>query len=235
MTMADQTSSTHDKRFPNESDDYRAARNALLAAEQELRANIEAVAQLRRQLPAGGLISEDYEFEELDLADGSSRPVRLSELFGDKTDLIAYSYMYGPDWERPCPSCTSVIDGIEANSRHIRQEAELVVIGKAPPEKLYDMARERRWRDLRLLSSWNNSYTRDYLSQPGDSTESLIPLMNVFQKSGGEVRHFWGSELFFTPLPDGHPRHIDVVWPLWGLLDLTRSGRGDSGIPKLEY
>lgn len=233
--MADQVARTHHKRFPNESDDYRAARNALLTAEQELRANIETVAELRRQLPVGGLISEDYEFEELNLDDGSSRQVRLSELFGDKTDLIAYSYMYGPDWERPCPSCTSVIDGIEANSRHVRQVAELVVIGKAPPEKLYDVARERGWHDLRLLSSRNNSYTRDYLSQPGESTESLIPLMNVFHKSENEVRHFWGSELFFTPLPDGHPRHIDIAWSLWGLLDFTRSGRGDSGIPRLEY
>ncbi len=226
---------SHEMCFPNETAEYRAARDALLSAEQELRARIEAVAELRRQLPAGGAVSEDYVFQEINLTDGSTTDVSLSGLFGDKSDLIAYSYMYGPDWESPCPSCTAVIDGINANSRHIRQQAELVVIGKASPAQLFDIARERGWHDLRLLSSEHNEYTRDYLSQVDESTEALIPLMNVFRKDGDEVRHFWASELLFTPMPGGHPRHVDIIWPLWGMLDMTRSGRDADWTPKLDY
>lgn len=225
----------HDKRLPNESQEYRSARDKLLAEENALREQIERVAALRRQLPAGGEIKEDYEFEEIDLANGSTRPIRFSELFGDKSDLLVYSYMYGPDWEDPCPSCTSVIDGIEAVSRHVRQQAELVVIGKATPVQLNDIAKERGWSDLRLLSCEKNDYARDYNAQPGETSESLMPLMNVFQKDGDKIHHFWASELVWTPMEGGHPRHVDIAWPLWGLLDMTRSGRHPDMGPQLRY
>lgn len=225
----------HDKRLPNESQEYRSARDKLLAEENALREQIERVAALRRQLPAGGEIKEDYEFEEIDLANGSTRPIRFSELFGDKSDLLVYSYMYGPDWEDPCPSCTSVIDGIEAVSRHVRQQAELVVIGKATPVQLNDIAKERGWSDLRLLSCEKNDYARDYNAQPGETSESLMPLMNVFQKDGDKIHHFWASELLWTPMEGGHPRHVDIAWPLWGLLDMTRSGRHPDMGPQLRY
>ena len=229
------SSSLHDKRLPNESQDYRSARDKLLAEENALREQIERVAALRRQLPVGGEIKEDYEFEEIDLADGSSHSIRFSELFGDKSDLLAYSYMYGPEWENPCPSCTSLIDGIDAVSRHVRQQAELVVIGKATAAQLYDMAKERGWTDLRLLSGEKNNYARDYNAQPGESSESLLPLMNAFQKDDSGIHHFWASELLWTPMEGGHPRHVDIAWPLWGLLDMTRSGRHPQMGPQLRY
>ena len=229
------TSSLHDKRLPNESQDYRSARDKLLAEENALREQIERVATLRRQLPAGGEIKEDYEFEEIDLADGSTRSIRFPELFGDKSDLLVYSYMYGPEWEDPCPSCTSFIDGIDAVSRHVRQQVELVVIGKATSAQLYDMAKERGWTDLRLLSCEKNDYARDYNAQPGETSESLLPLMNAFQKDDDGIHHFWASELLWTPMEGGHPRHIDIAWPLWGLLDMTRSGRHPKMGPQLRY
>lgn len=231
--MAD--AKTHDRKFPGESPEYRSARNELLQAEQELRSRLAAVAAMRRELPPGGPVQEDYEFLEIDLASGSTQSIRFSELFGDKNDLIVYSYMYGPDWSEPCPSCTSVIDGLDVSSRHVRQQAELVVVGKASPKQLFDIATERGWKDLRLLSSENNSYTRDYLSQPQESTESLLPVLNVFHRDGGETRHFWASETLWTPMPAGHPRHVDTAWPMWGLLDMTRSGRDADTNPKLRY
>lgn len=233
--MAGAKTQTHDHRFPGESQEYRKARNELLVKEQELRDRIEEVAALRRKLPPGGVLLEDYEFEEIDYADGSTTTMLLSELFGDKDHLIIYSYMYGPDWKNPCPSCTSVIDGLSVSSRHVREQVELVVVGKASPKQLHAIAVERTWRDLRLLSSLENDYTRDYLSQPGESTESLMPLMNVFERDGDEIRHFWASETLWTPVPGGHPRHVDLVWPMWGLLDMTRAGRHPAMSPKLRY
>lgn len=225
----------HDHRFPGESGEYRDARNALLAKEQELRALQEEAAQMRRDLPAGGALKENYLFQEVDPADGSTTDVHFSELFGDKDDLLIYSYMYGPDWEAPCPSCTSAIDGFNAMSRHVRQQVEMVVVGKASPAQLHAIAQERGWQDIRLLSSQDNDYTRDYLSQPDESTKSLIPLMNSFHREGDDVRHVWASELLWTPLPGGHPRHIDTTWPLWAMLDMTKAGRHPDMGPKLRY
>ena len=86
-------------RFPGESDAYRASRDELLAAEIELRRQIEAVAAKRRLLPLGGEVPQDYAF---DAADGHT--VRMSEMFRDgKNTLIVYNFMYGPKMEQPCP------------------------------------------------------------------------------------------------------------------------------------
>ena len=100
-------------RFPNESDEYRQARDALLAEEIELRRHIERVAEQRRALPPGGEVTKDYRFE------GEDGPASFADLFGDKETLVVYSYMYGPERERPCPMCTSLMsawDGEAATS-----------------------------------------------------------------------------------------------------------------------
>ena len=89
--------------YPNETDAYRSARNDLLDAEIALRAQLEAVAAKRRALPPGGELSQDYAFTG---QDGETRT--LSSLFGDKTTLALYSYMYAPDAARPCRACTSL-------------------------------------------------------------------------------------------------------------------------------
>src|SRR5688500_15968299 len=104
MTMA--TSIQH-LSMPNESAEYRAARNALLAEEKELRRQIERVAARRRALPLGGAPREDYRFV------GEDGPVRLSELFAPGKDTLAiYSFMYGPERVRPCNGCTPFLDGM---------------------------------------------------------------------------------------------------------------------------
>lgn len=226
----------HDKRFPNESTDYRDKRNALLKREHALRLEIEAVAKQRRDLPPGGALKSDYVFEEVSFTDGATESICFSDLFGDKENLIVYSYMYGPDWNTPCPSCTSVIDGLNAASRHVRQQAELVVVGKASAKQLHEIAVERHWNDLRLLSSLDNDYTRDYLSQPGSSTKALMPLINVFRRDASVIRHTWGSEtLWVSNVGGAEPRHVDLIWPMWGLLDMTASGRDPEIGPRLNY
>src|SRR5262245_63115431 len=80
-------------RYPNESQAYREARDRLLVEEIELRRHMERVSELRRQLPPGGAVPEDYRFE------GERGPGALSELVGDKETLIIYTYMFGPQRE----------------------------------------------------------------------------------------------------------------------------------------
>ncbi|MGH8362153.1 MAG: DUF899 family protein, partial [Gammaproteobacteria bacterium] len=152
----------HARSFPGETGAYRKVRDKLLREEMALRRHTEAVAAQRRKLPLGGMIPEDYVFEGVDELMGV-RPVRLSELFAPGKDtLVIYSYMYGPNMERPCPMCTSMLDALEGNAHHISQRVNLAVVAKSPLPRMLAFAQDRGWRRLRLLSSARNNYNRDY-------------------------------------------------------------------------
>ena len=228
------TKTLHSQRFPGENAAYRKARDKLLEEEMALRRHTEAVAALRRKLPLGGKVPEDYVFEGVDELMGV-RPVRLSELFAPGKDtLVIYSYMYGPNMERPCPMCTSMLDALEGNAHHILQRVNLAVVAKSPLPRILAFAQERGWRRLRLLSSAGNSYNRDYFGELEDGRQ--WPALNVFRRRDGAIHHFWGSELMFVPGEKGQePRHVDFIWPLWNVLDATPEGRGKDWHPKLSY
>ena len=216
-------------KFPNESEEYRRARDQLLEAEKVLRRQLEQVAAQRRRLPRGGEVPEDYAFE------GDEGSVRLSQLFGRHGTLVAYSFMYGPKMAKACPSCTSIVDALDGEAPHILQRASFVVIVKVPLARMREHARSRGWSHARLLSSARNSYNRDYGAETADGSQ--VPMLNVFRKDGGKVRHFWGSELVDakTEDPSQDPRHVDAIWPLWNVLDVTPEGRGTDWNPKLAY
>ncbi len=205
--------------FPNESAEYRTARNALLAAETDLRAKVEQVAALRRSLPKGGKTPMDYCFRTL-----SDDPAPLSTLFGDHDTLLIYSLMYGPNATAPCPMCSAFLDGLNGQVAHISKKAAICVVAESPADRLQALKSQLGWENLPLYSALGTSYQRDYLAEADDGSQ--LPILNVFQKSALGIYHFWGSELFFEP-SDWHPRHIDAAWPLWNLLDLTPAGRGD--------
>ncbi len=227
----------HQERFPGESKAYRAARNQLLKAEMELRKEMESVAALRRKLPLGGTIPEDYEFEEgaADLADTETvRRVKMSELSQRDASLVVYSYMYGPAMAKACPMCTSILDALDRTVQHAGQRINVAVVAKSPIQRIRAIARERGWKNLRLLSSAGNSYNRDYRGE--DAKGSQLPALNVFTRKGGRIHHTYSSELLFVPSEPGqNGRHVDVIWPLWNLFDYTPEGRGTDWYPKLAY
>src|SRR5262245_501374 len=135
-------------RYPNETKEYRAARDALLKDEQELIAKAKAVAAKRRTLPVGGALKQDYVFQWA--GDGKvgkklGEPVKFSELFGDKDTLLLYSWMFGPNWDKPCPSCTSLMDGFDRAWYSVSRDAAFAAIAKAPPDKINAWAKERGW------------------------------------------------------------------------------------------
>lgn len=230
--------SLHSTRFPGETTEYREARDRLLEAEMALRKQIEAVAALRRTLPLGGALKEDYAFEEgaADINDATAtRKTRLSELFSPGKDtLVVYSYMFGPQMASPCVSCTSILDGLNGSAPHIRQRVNFAVVAKSPIARIRETARGRGWNNLRLLSSANNTYNRDYHgeSEKGDQQPSL----NVFVRRDGKIHHFYNTELLFAPQEPGMDgRHVDSVWPIWNMFDFTPDGRGTNWYPKLSY
>ncbi len=234
-------------RYPNESSEYRAARNALLRDEIALRAHIEAVAAKRRALPLGGELAEDYVFERIG-KNAAPEKVRMSELFGPHDTLILYSFMYGPERELPCPGCTHLLDGLDGAARHMGQRAAFYIVAKSPIARLAAWAHTRGWDHLAFLSTAGNSYDADYFGDTSKFPAGLraqhhVPdgenwdetIFNVFKKTGGAVRHFWGSEMSFAPNEPGqHHRAGDLADPLWGLLDMTPEGRGEF-FPKVNY
>jgi predicted dithiol-disulfide oxidoreductase (DUF899 family) len=174
--------------------------------------------------------------------------VRLSELFTPGMDTLAiYSFMYGPERERPCPGCTHFLDSLDGAMRHIRERVNFVVVAKSPLERILAFAHERGWRWLRLLSTAGNTYDRDYFGDSTGLTDAVrkqefkegeewdMPMLNVFRRNGSAIRHFWGSELLYVPPEPGQEyRHNDLLDPVWNVFDLAPEGRGDFQ-PKLSY
>jgi predicted dithiol-disulfide oxidoreductase (DUF899 family) len=213
-------------RFPNESAAYRAARTALLAEEIELRRHLARVAEQRRALPPGGEAAGDYRFQ------GEDGPTDFAGLFGDKQTLAAYSYMFGPERERPCPMCTNLLGGFEGNAADIDQRISLVVIARSPIERLTAWKRERGWKNLRLYTDLNGNYSRDYHGILPDGSE--VPAFNVFTRRDGTIRHFWSGEMTEGD-PGQDPRGAPDLAPLWNVLDTTPEGRDPNWYPKLDY
>jgi predicted dithiol-disulfide oxidoreductase (DUF899 family) len=228
----------HSFRFPSETDSYRHARNELLQAEIDLRRRVEEVAALRRQLPLGGEIHEDYVFEE-GSADSNApltvRQVALSQLFQPGKDtLVLYSFMFGPTMKAACPMCTSIIDALNGTSLHATQRLSLAVVAKSALERIESFARGRGWSRVRLLSSAGNNYNRDYYGENAEGGQQ--PSLNVFVRRSGKIHHSYHSELLLVPPEPGqNQRHIDMIWPLWNLLDFTPEGRGLDWYPSLTY
>jgi predicted dithiol-disulfide oxidoreductase (DUF899 family) len=225
-------------RFPGEGDSYRRARNRLLEAEIDLRRRVEEVAALRRQLPLGGEVPEDYVFEEMsaDLnAAQTVQQVSLSQLFQPgKESLAIYSFMFGPDMKAACPMCTCLLDSLNATAVHAAQRMSLAVVAKSPPERIHTFARARGWNRLRLLSSTANNYNRDFYGENAEGGQQ--PSLNVFVRRSGKIHHFYHTELLLAaPEPGQNQRHVDMIWPLWNLLDLTPEGRGADWYPSLIY
>jgi predicted dithiol-disulfide oxidoreductase (DUF899 family) len=214
--------------FPNESAEYRRARTALLGEEIELRRHIERVAEQRRALPAGGVVTGDYHFQ------GEHGPRDFAALFGDKQTLVVYSYMFGPQRERPCPMCTSLLSAWDGEARDIEQRVALAVIARSPIERLVAFKQQRGWHSLKLYSDIDGAYSRDYHGIADDGSD--IPAFNVFTRRDGTIHHFWSGEMGSQSADPGQdPRGAPDLMPIWTVLDATPEGRGANWYPKLEY
>jgi predicted dithiol-disulfide oxidoreductase (DUF899 family) len=205
-------------------EEYRAARRALVEAEAALREQVHAVAALRRALPPGPVL-RSYDLTEgpIDLSsDGPARSVTLAELFGDHDELVVYHLMFHPDDDAACAMCSMWVDGLHGVSHHLTRRAALAVIAKAPIDKLRAWARHRGWQGLRLVSAYGTSFTTD-LGTEG-SRGGQVPAVSVFTRHGDQVRHAYTQVAEF---PDGRAGGIDLVSPVWHVFDLLPSGRGD--------
>lgn len=221
--------------LPNEPGDYLAKREELRLAEIELMRQRERVAELRRRLPQGATV-QDYAFDEspvdLDAGDAPTRSVRLSELFTlpDRA-LVIYHLMYGKKQTKPCPMCTAWIDGFNGVADHLAQNINLAIVAAADIPVLRAHARARGWKKLRLLSAGSSTFKYDFGSEDREGKQDST--ISVFSRaSDGTLRHVYSAH----PWMDSEikERGIDLLSPIWHMLDLTPQGRGD-WYTKLEY
>jgi predicted dithiol-disulfide oxidoreductase (DUF899 family) len=228
LKPAAELAAASDYRFPNESAEYRSARNALLVEEIELRRQIERVAELRRKLPPGGEVTGAYAFE------GEGGPVDFAGLFGDKDTLVVYSYMFGPQRQQPCPMCTSLLSAWDGEVPDITQRVALAIVARSPIERLVAFKRQRGWHHLPLYSDLSGDYSRDYYGIGKDGGDDAG--FNVFTRRDGAIRHFWAGEMTgATADPGQDPRGAPDLMPIWTILDCTPEGRGTDWYPKLSY
>lgn len=226
LIPAQQLAATNMARYPNESAEYRAARNALLVDEIELRRQLERVASSRRALPPGGAIANDFELIS------ETGAILFSTLFGDKETLLVYSMMYGPQRKAPCPVCTSFLTSWNGTAVNLRERVAMVVTARSPIERLIEYKKQRGLANLSFVSDGSGDYTRSYVS-PEDSD---IAGFSVFTRRDGTIRHFYSGEMSGTMADPGQdPRGAPDMDSLWLMLDWTLEGRGVDWYPKLDY
>jgi len=169
--------------FPGQSDAYRKAREALLIEEIEFRRHMTRLAERRRALPPGPVITKDYRFK-----DANGTEVCLIDLFGGHDALVTYFWMYGPQRERPCPMCTNWLGAVNGNAADIKQRVALKILGRSPVERQLAFASERGWRHLDFVQTVKDDYANDLSLINADGSEN--PALVVFKRDGDKVRLF---------------------------------------------
>lgn len=226
LASATELAAKNDKHYPNESAEYRRARQSLLAEEIELRRHIWRVGEMRRALPPGGEVTREYRFE------GPNGEVGLADLFGDKNTLIVYSMMYGPQREDGCPMCTAQLSAWDPAVPHLEQRLALVVVARSPYDRIVRYAESRGWKHLKVYADPSGDFTQDFV---GDR-DADAPAYTVFQRDGDAIRHFYSAEGTMEMADPGQdPHDAPDMNPLWIILDTTPEGRGTDWYPKLRY
>src|SRR5579884_921913 len=136
-------------------EEWQAARDELLKEEKELTRRGDALARRRRELPWVA-VEKDYEF---DTEDGAKT---LADLFDGRSQLVVYHFMFGPDWEQGCPSCSFEADHFNAFIVHLNaRDVSLVAVSRAPMPKIEAFKKRLGW-SFPWVSSNQNNFNRDY-------------------------------------------------------------------------
>lgn len=202
---------------------YEVAREDLRSLELQLMLDRERVAQARRELPLGPSV-DNYAF-------GSPNgPVHLEELLADDRPLVVYHFMFGNELESPCPMCAMWADGWNGVANQLAENINLVLVTSASVDDNAELAASRGWANLEFLSAADNSFKADVGGEATDGSQ--VPFVSVYAQTntGPRLTYSGGAHLH-----EEHWRGVDLLSPVWHLLDLTPAGRGDwmpSGTPR---
>lgn len=207
------------------------ARKTLLAEEKAFTRTRDALSRKRRELP-WVKVDKSYDFE------GASGRLSLSDLFEGRSQLIVYHFMYGPDWEQGCPSCSFWADNFDGIPIHLNhRDTNLVAVSRAPFKVLEAYRKRMGWR-FNWLSSYGSEFNRDYQvsfdeaeMQTGEMLynyrmqkfpSSEAPGISVFAKQeDGQIFHTYSC----------YQRGLDMLNGAYHYMDLTPKGRDEAGLP----
>jgi predicted dithiol-disulfide oxidoreductase (DUF899 family) len=212
-------------------DQWLAARIALLEKEKALTRAKDALAEERRRLPMVP-VETTYVFDTVD------GPRTLTELFDGRSQLVVYHFMFGPDWEKPCKSCSFWADNFNGIIPHLNQrDVTFVAISRAPLEKLQARAKRMGWT-FKWVSSLGNDFNFDYgvSFTPEQLASGEIPYNYGKHKAHGSempgISVFFKDEagrIFHTY--SCFARGLDMLNTAYHYLDLVPKGRDEDGLP----
>ena len=210
--------------------EWLAARRALLAKEKELTRQRDRLSEERRALP-WGKVEKDYVF------DGPDGRQTLSELFEGRSQLLVYHFMYGPDWEEGCPSCSFWADNFNGAIEHLKaRDVTMIAVSRAPYRTLKAFQKRMGW-SFKWVSSLGSDFNYDfhvsftpeqqqgkvfYNFEKQEFPSDEAPGISVFYKDDtGDVFHTYSA----------YSRGIDAVNGAYQLLDLAPKGRDEAELP----
>jgi predicted dithiol-disulfide oxidoreductase (DUF899 family) len=215
---------------------WRQARLELLAAEKELTRRNDELTRQRQQLP-WVRVEAVYRFSA---ADGGE--VALPDLFGGRSQLLIYHFMFGPDWEAGCPMCSSLADGFDGIRVHLEHhDVALVAVSRAPADKLAAYRNRMGW-SFPWMSSSGTSFNVDFgvsytaESVAGGAEHNFAPLPAALLDPGHLPAEAQGLSAF--ALEDGivyhtysaYARGCEPLWGMWQWLDRAPAGRNEQGM-----
>jgi predicted dithiol-disulfide oxidoreductase (DUF899 family) len=211
------------------------ARLELLKAEKELTRLNDELAERRRELPWVP-IDEDYRF---DTEDGEAT---LADLFHGRSQLIVYHFMYGPDWDEGCPSCSSVADGFDETHLHLQNhDVAFTAVSRAPLDKLLAY-RERMGWSFPWVSSGRSDFNFDFDVSFTEESVAKGQTYNFRALEGWQVDPeqlpYEGPGMSAFALEDGvvyhtysaYARGVDAMWTMWQWLDRAPRGRNEGDL-----
>jgi predicted dithiol-disulfide oxidoreductase (DUF899 family) len=210
-------------------DAWIAARQRFLLKEKEFTRLRDELSRERRELP-WERVDKEYVFE------GTNGRETLADLFGTHSQLIVYHFMYGPDWEIGCRSCSFWADNFNGIVPHLAaRDASLVAVSLAPLQKLQAQARRFGWT-FKWVSSHGSDFNFDYhvsfspealargetvynyTPQKLGSTE--MPGISAFFRDGNQIYHSYST----------YARGLDMLNAAYHYLDITPKGRDEQGL-----
>jgi predicted dithiol-disulfide oxidoreductase (DUF899 family) len=208
-----------------------SARTQLLAKEKELTRLRDELARERQALPWVRL-EHDYVFE------GPSGKEALSSLFGDRSQLVVYHFMFGPGWKEGCPSCSLLADHLDAVVAHLSaKDVSLAVISRAPYAEIAPFQARMGWR-FHWVSSRGTEFNRDYnvsfskeevakgdayynFGMNGFPNEEAPGISVFYRDEAGAVFHTYST----------YARGAEPLLGVYQVLDMVPKGRNEEGLP----
>lgn len=205
------------------------ARLALMAKEKALTHQYDALVRERQQLP-WVRVEKKYVF------DSPEGKKRLADLFEDKSQLFIYHFMFGPEWEQGCPSCSLLMDSVNGNYIHLTQrDVSLVLVSRAPMEKIAPFKKRMGW-SVPWVSSYGNDFNRDYAvsfshDEMNGNNYNFGTLRPYADESPGVSAFYKDRDGSIYHTYSSYARGPENLMSIYAILDMSPKGRNEEGLP----